>query len=278
MLFRTNDEQKAVRMTADLEPVLQAGTETKRLEEDSDGSRVLTLGIPDLDARLGGLVRRGLHETVPAGASQLAAAIGFGLGLAIRAAGPRPIVWASHDILASESGRLDGSGLAAFGAKPEKVLVISLRRAEDVLRASLEAARSPGLGAALVEIRGDARAVDFVATRRLALATKTSGVTMILVRSATRLDSTAAATRWRVGFSPSIPLEGYAPGHPAFQVTLLRNRGGTSEHVWRMEWSRDRRSFAEAPPLLGGVVPAPADRPPQAVPWRGSMPEARRVG
>lgn len=228
-------------------------------------SESFALGVPSIDTRLRGLTRKALHEAISASASQFAAAIGFGLSLALRAAGSHPIAWISHDILSSESGRLDGSGLAAFGASPEKVLVVSLRRAEDVLRAGLEAARSPGLGAAIVEVRGEARVLDFTATRRLALAAQAHGVTTILVRSAACPGSTAATTRWRVGFAPSKPLEGRAPGHPTFYATLLRHRGGIPEHAWRVEWNRDRRSFAEAP-LLGAVVPAPADRPAQEAP------------
>ena len=47
-----------------------------------------------------------------------------------------------------------------------------------------------------------------------------------------------------------------APGHPAFDVTLLRHRGGIAGIEARLEWNRDRQSFDQTP--LPGGVPAVA--------------------
>lgn len=228
-----------------------------------------------------------LHEAVPGPSSQdglagghpalLTSTVGFGLGLALAAAGARAVAWVCHDSLDSDRGRLDGSGLLSFGAGPERVLVTTLRRAEDVLQAALEAARCPGLGAALVELGGDGRAADFTATRRLALAAKASGVAVVLVRATPFPGASAAAARWAVEPAPSTPLEAGAPGHPAFRVTLLRHRGGAPERTLRLEWSRDQQSFVAAP-LLGAVVPAPADRPAQEVAGRWLALGERRAG
>src|SRR3546814_8574977 len=64
----------------------------------------------------------------------------------------------------------------------------------------------------------------------------------------------AAHTRWQVAAAPSQPLEANAPGIPALDLTLLRQRGGAGGQHWCVEWDRDARGFAEAP-LPGVMVP-----------------------
>ena len=38
---------------------------------------------------------------------------------------------------------------------------------------------------------------------------------------------------------------GGAPGMPAFEIELLRQRGGPAGWRWRVEWDRDRVSFGQ---------------------------------
>jgi hypothetical protein len=55
----------------------------------------------------------------------------------------------------------------------------------------------------------------------------------------------AAHTRWQVMAAPSMALEANAPGRPAFDLTLLRHRGGRDGLHIIMEWDRDTGSFRE---------------------------------
>src|SRR3546814_20413203 len=64
----------------------------------------------------------------------------------------------------------------------------------------------------------------------------------------------AAHTRWQVAAAPSQPLEANAPGIPALDLTLLRQRGGAGGPHWCVEWERDARGFAAAT-LPGVKVP-----------------------
>jgi protein ImuA len=250
----------------------------------------VTFGLPALDDPLGGgISRAALHEVHAAGTADLAAATGFSVGLALRAARMRPILWVRQDVLDAETGQLNPPGLVELGFDPSRILLVRARDAQGVLRAGVEAARCAALGAVLIEPWGEPRLLDLTASRRLALAAEGSGVMTVLLRASRRQDASAARTRWQVASLPSRALEANAPGNPAFSLRLLRHRGGLSECEWRVEWSRDRQSFQErsdfqersafqeqsvfparaastetspdAAPLSRSVVPFPADRP-----------------
>ncbi len=141
------------------------------------------LGAPDVDAFLGGGLNRAcLHEVQAPCGADWAAAVGFALALALRAAPRRPLLWARQDFLESEAGRLNGVGLAEFGADPAALSLVRGRDAEAVLRAAFDAARCRSLGAALIEIFGAPSALDLTTTLRLARAAEASGVTLFLLR------------------------------------------------------------------------------------------------
>lgn len=238
----------------------------------------ISFGVASLDATLGGGIRRAaLHEVYAGGTADLAAATGFSVGLAIRAARMRPILWVRQDFLDAETGCLHPPGLVELGLDPSRILLVRARDAEGVLRAGAEAARCAPLGAVLIEPWGESRLLDLTTSRRLALAAEASGVMTVLLRASSRQQASAAQTRWQVSSLPSQALEANAPGNPAFNLRLLRHRGGLSEREWRVEWCRDRQSFQEqsafpdraaspkrpvdAAPLSRPVVSLPADRP-----------------
>ena len=264
----------------------------------------VSFGAPALDEALnGGIARAALHEVYAPATADLAAATGFAVGLAIRAAQERPILWVRQDVVDAETGRLHPPGLTELGLDPARILLVRARDAEGVLRAGAEAARCPALGAVLIEPWGAPRRLDLTASRRLALAAEGSGATTLVLRAAVVPQPSAASTRWQVAALPSRALEANAPGAPAFSLRLLRHRGGLVECEWRVEWSRDRQSFQESPvqsdarnrqaaagrdeplrspraspdatPLSRFVVPFPADRPAAA---GGPDPDIRRTG
>jgi protein ImuA len=172
-------------------------------------------------------------------------------------------VWVRQDFSRGETGGLHGLGLAGLGFDPGTLVLVQVHDALGVLRAGLEAARCPALGAAVIEPWGKPRLLDFTATRRLKLAAAKSGVPCLLLRLDAQPEPSAASTRWRVAASFSEPLAAGAPGPAAFDITLLRHRTGMAGQAWRLEWNHEYRVFREAPPLPGAVAALPAGWPAQ---------------
>ena len=211
----------------------------------------------------GGLERGVLHEIYAAATSDAAAAAGFALGLAYRAAGKKPIVWVRQDYLDTETGEPHGTGLVELGLDPDRILLVRAHDATDVLRAAGEAVRCGAVGALVIEPWGDPRVLDLTASRRLSLAAAKSGVTAFMLRVRARPSPSSAVTRWEVQPRPSATLEANAhcdpalfsaaakasrnaPGLPAFAVTLQKHRGGlVVGREWLVEWNRDQRCFQD---------------------------------
>jgi len=185
-----------------------------------------------------------LHDLF-AGAADGPAAHGFAIGHAIRIATGRPVVWAFHDMAGRELGRPHGEGLADLGLDPGALLLVRARTAPELLGAAEEAARYSAVGVVIISAWGAAKAFDLTASRRLALVAARSGVAILCVRIAADPAPGAAWSRWTVRAAASRLLEGDAPGHPAFSVTLLRHRGGAAPATWILEWDRAQRTFRE---------------------------------
>jgi protein ImuA len=127
----------------------------------------------------------------------------------------------------------------------------------------------------IAEPWGAPKALDLVASRRLALAAAQSGVSLFMVRAAAAEAPSAATTRWSVQAALSRPLDADAPGSPAYAITLARDRAGAPENQWLVEWDRDSHSFTKIPrvrvkALSGGMVSLPASGQ--------AYPEERRAG
>lgn len=229
----------------------------------SGASRRFTCGAPAVDGLLGGgFLRAAVHEIFAREEADAGAAAGFAAALAARAAtDDRRVVWVRQGFSAMETGALHAPGLAALGLDPRRLVVVTGPDATCVLRAGAEALRCPALGAVVIEPWGDPKPLDLTASRRLALAAEQSGVTALLLRIAATPRPSAAATRWSAAAAPSRPLAANAPGHPAFDITLLRHRAGLEGRRWRLEWHREHRLFREPAPLSRPVVPLPAGRP-----------------
>jgi protein ImuA len=241
----------------------------------------ISFGEASLDDSLGGGLARGrLHEVFAREPADASAAAGFALGLAMRAADGRRIVWIRQDIASVEAGDLHAPGLLAMGADPGAVILVQSRDAMGVLRAAAEAVRCCALGAVVIEPWGAPKALDLTATRRLALAVEKSGVTPFLLRAAAEPMPSAALTRWSVASAPSVAFDAKAPGPASFDVTLLRHRAGTAGGTWRLEWDHEHHLFRE--PILREhtalprpLAPLPADRP---LPADATVHRFRRAG
>lgn len=163
-------------------------------------------------------------------------------------------------------------GLAALGLAPERLVIVRTASELDLLRAGLEAARCPGVGLVLLETQGRLARYDLTTSRRLALAAEQpteeqAGKSVIVLRGDAPPRPSAARTRWAIASAPSTALEAGAPGWPAIDAELLRQRGGMGGLRWRLEWNADHGTFREAdravhdgPALSGAVVPVPGVR------------------
>ena len=224
----------------------------------------VALGHAEADATLqGGLAVGAMHEVFAEG-RQSAAATGFVTGLAGRVAAHRPLVWVRQDFSEIESGALAMSGLAELGLDPRLVVTVRAADVDTALRTAADALACDALGVVVLEVWGEARALDLVASRKLTLAAQASGVTGLLLRVAAEPQPSTAETRWIVRAAHSPPAALWSAwGAPVFDAQLVRNRHGPVGR-WIMEWKCDECLFSKPAAYPQPVAAAPAHRPHQA--------------
>lgn len=205
-----------------------------------------------------------LHDLYAASPADAVAVNAFGLGLAVRQAARRPIVWGMDEMTIRETGRPYAPGLVELGTPPHDVVLVRARDAGTLLGVAEEALRSPAVGAVVLSLWGESRSLTLTASRRLLLASRTGGTTLFLARAAAAPAPSAAETRWAVHAMASVPMEAGAPGHPALSASLLRHRGGASPRIWTLEWDREQRIYVErterTPTLSRDLVSMAAQR------------------
>lgn len=229
-----------------------------RVEGEQDGLAHVTLGHALADAVLqGGLVRGALHEVFAEGGRYGAAATGFIAGLAHRLIGRRPLVWVRQDFAERESGALSMNGLQELGLDPRLLVTVQAKDAETALRAASDALVCDALGAVVLDVWGEVRALDLVASRRLTLAARASHVACLVLRTAATPSASTAETRWVVRSAPSSPAV-EAWGAPILDVQLVRNRHGQLGR-WIMEWKCDEGLFRDGAAYSQPLAAAPAD-------------------
>jgi protein ImuA len=241
----------------------------ERIEQPSDAHAFnkVALGHASADAMLrGGLAVAAVHEVFAEG-HQGAAATGFVAGLAGRITPRKPLVWVRQDFADLESGALSMSGFCELGLDPRLVVTVRATDAETALRATADALACDAVGAVVLEVWGETRQLDLVASRKLTLAAQASGVTALLLRVAAEPAPSTAETRWIVRAAHSPPTEGW--GAPVFDANLVRNRHGPVGR-WIMEWKCDECLFREPAAYPQPVAATPAHRSHQAFNRRAS--------
>lgn len=243
-------------------------------------TRRLALGCPQADRALGGgFPAAGLSEIHLDETRDGGSLAGFALGLAIRfAASPtRPLLWIADDHALAEAGRLYEPGLTAFGFDPGALFLVRTRRLEDAAWAGEEAAISPTLAMAVLEVRGNPPRLGLEGTRRLHLRAREAGVPFLLLRQGAKPETTAAPLRLRIRPGPAAPVADLAGeprliGHPVFSIALEKSPGGRPQH-FDLEWNPNERRFG---PVLRTRF-APLSRYPSAAAVDGPDP-ARAAG
>ena len=233
----------------------------------------ISLGCDVADRELnGGLCANGLHEFYARSRQDNVAAISFALliGQLCQRRNGRALIWAREVQAARNDGNPYGPGLAEIGIDTRKLTLLILPDAKAVLRAALDAARDAAVAVVVVELAGRQPQLNLTATRRFALAAAETETMVLSARLAASPVPSAAHSRWQIASAPSRACEAHAPGAPAFDVELLRQRGGRDGTSLVMEWDGDSASFrlgnsaATAPPL-------PRYRPAMAAGGTGDM-------
>jgi protein ImuA len=152
-----------------------------------------------------------------------------------------PVIWVQDRLTRREAGEPYLPGLP----QGLSVIRVDVAKPVDVLWAMEQALGCRALGAVLGEVWGPAQAVDFTATKRLALRAEAHGVPCWLIRRAASPDLSAARERWRLAAMPSLPHpdDDIAPGLPVWRAELFRARG-RSPGEWEMSWDRSTRRRA----------------------------------
>jgi protein ImuA len=135
----------------------------------------------------------------------------------------RPLLWIQERMAILEGGRVHAAGLGPLAAE---LIHVEARDAKAALWAMEEGLRCPALGGVIGELWGDPQALDFTATRRLAVAAEKSGVACWLVRLQASANLSGARERWRLGSAPSEThsFDPKAPGSPRWDAELFRSR------------------------------------------------------
>ena len=248
----------------------------ERIETHGDAHDLnkVALGHAAADATLcGGLAVAAVHEVFAEG-HQSAAATGFIAGLAGRVSPRRPLVWVRQDFSEIESGALSMSGLCELGLDPRLLVTVRAPDTDAALRTAADALACDALGVVVLEVWGQARQLDLVASRKLTLAAAASGVTALAAadgRGAAALDRGDQMDRARGAFAAFRTLAAW--GAPVFDAQLVRNRHGPVGR-WIMEWNCDECLFSEPAAYPQPVAATPAHRPHQAQ----AFAERRRAG
>lgn len=229
-----------------------------------------TLGVPEVDALLGadGLDPGGVHEIRSArleagmtAAAATAARRTFALLLSARRLSaldhPGTMLWCLPAADAWESGGAYSRGFAVFGLDPDRVLIATPTRSDDVLWVIEEAVKASCLSL----VFGEVGRVDATAARRLSLAAAQTRTPCILVSPIGKMPLSVTASRWSIAprLSGTDPLDVLAPGPRRFALTLERCRARplvSTALEFVVEWSDAARSFHMAA-AVSDRTPAP---------------------
>lgn len=121
--------------------------------------------------------------------------------------------------------------LKLFGAEPDKIIFIHVKKEQESLWVMEEALKCEGLAAVIAEIAE----INFTASRRLQLAVEQSRVTGFIIRNhPLKTHSNACTARWKISSWPS---ENNLPGigFPRWSIELLKIKNG-KPGSWQMEW------------------------------------------
>jgi len=221
--------------------------ELRRLMPGAEGLRTaLPFGLPAIDSCLpqGGLACGALHEIMPADDRATAAAFAFIVALLARLLRTQRLVFVMPRYGQRHYGRLSGHGLNALGLDPARVILVETAHRTQTLWAMEEALRSgaPAAVAGLID------KLDLKLSQRLHLAAVDCGLPLLLIRPARDLESSAAATRWRIGTAEAARDRFGLITRPRWHLHLERVRNGRPGE-WVVEYDHVAHRFSLAATL-----------------------------
>ncbi len=215
----------------------------------------VVLGHARADAVLkGGLVLGALHEVFAAERHADGAATVFAAALPRARARRRRCCGSPRIIARSNTARSAPPACSSSASIPRAFFCCARPMRRPRCAPGSTGLSCRGLGAVIIELNGNPKSLDLVATRKLTLAAAAKRVTPVLLRLGAASEPSSAETRWSVRTAPSSPQEDW--GAPRFDAALTRNRHGTTGN-WVMEWDCDHGVFRE-PADLGAVAAASA--------------------
>jgi protein ImuA len=224
----------------------------------------LPFGLAAIDSHLpdGGLACSALHEIVPAAEGCIAAAFGFIVAVLARISSPPPQGEREQRAASPRAhplffiaptyglrpyrphGRLHGHGLNALGLDPARLILVETAHRKETLWAMEEAVRS----AAPAAVVGVIDTLDLKLSQRLHLAATEAGLPVFLLRPAPTLESSAAATRWRIGPAQAARDRFGLVTQPRWHLQLERCRNGRPGE-WVVEYDHVAHRFSLAAAL-----------------------------
>ena len=219
--------------------------ELRRLLPRIEGPhKSLPLGLAALDFHLpeGGLTCGALHEIVPEAESAVAAAFGFIAAILGRLPKPRLLVCVTPAYGRSQGrlhGHLHGHGLNALGLDPSRLILVETADRKETLWAIEEALHSSAPAAVI----GAIDKLDLRTSQRLQLAAGDTGLPLFLLRPASTLESSAAATRWRIGTAKAARDRFGLIVGPRWRLHLERCRNGRPGQ-WVVEYDHVAHRFS----------------------------------
>jgi protein ImuA len=208
----------------------------------------LPFGLAAIDRHLpnGGLSCGALHEVVPATQAALPAAFGFVVALLARfssivpdAAKSRQNIFVLPGYELRQCGRLSGHGLSRLGFDPSRAIVVAAANRHDTLWALLETLRSGAPQA----VAGMIDRLDLKTSQKLHLAAADCGLPLLLLRPSPTLESSAAATRWRIGTAAAARDRFGTYARPRWRLQLERCRNGRTGE-WVVEYDHVAHRFS----------------------------------
>ncbi len=209
---------------------------------DSGGGRAMPLGVPAIDAALGGtgLPLACLHAVEGTAADGFAAAVAGRLLGSTAGNGSGVVVWCAP---AAARARLYPSGLLGLGLDPNRLILVFCHRRAEMLAVMEDALRSGAPALVAAELAGDP---DPLTSRRLQLACEAGGVTGLLLLAESGGDHRTAPaafhSRWRIEPAPMAKSKTMAA---RWRLALVRNRGGVTG-CWDVDWDGATHRFALA--------------------------------
>ena len=177
-----------------------------------------------------------------------------------------PILWVQDHRATQEAGLPCLRGIVATGLGMP-ILRVGARGAADALWAMEEGLECAALSAVVGEVWGNPKALDFTATKRLALRAARSGVPVWLLRQDAAADLSVAPERWRLvsAASEANSLDASAPGEARWMAELFRSRR-QAPGIWVAGHDRAAHRVDLATALSDGAVGAGAGHAPADAP------------